>query len=65
VGALSQNDIRRLENQDPIAGGDEYYVPMNMIPASMVGEYFKKQMEKSDTQKGAGGNQGENNNDEQ
>jgi len=65
VGALSQNDIRKLENQDPIEGGDEYYVPMNMIPASKVNEYFTKQMEKPGKQEGTGGNQGEKSNDKQ
>jgi hypothetical protein len=65
VGALSQNDISKLENQDPIPGGDEYYVPMNMIPASKVNEYFTKQMEKPGKQEGTGGNQGEKSNDKQ
>lgn len=30
VGALSQNEIRELEDRNPIEGGDEYYVPTNM-----------------------------------
>ncbi|AQU06099.1 phage portal protein [Dehalococcoides mccartyi] len=32
-GWLSANDIRSLENMNPIKGGDEYLVPLNMIPA--------------------------------
>ncbi len=36
VGSLSQNDIRELENENPIEGGDEYYVPMNMSRTSDV-----------------------------
>lgn len=33
-GWLSINDIRRLENMNPIpAGGDQYLVPLNMAPA--------------------------------
>jgi len=32
IGAMSQNDIRELENQNPIDGGDAYFVPMNMQP---------------------------------
>jgi|SRR5262245_515972 len=32
-GWLSVNDIREFENMNPIEGGDEYLVPMNMIPA--------------------------------
>lgn len=29
-GFLSVNDIRRFENMQPIAGGDEYLTPLNM-----------------------------------
>lgn len=36
-GWLSANDIRRQENMNPIAGGDEYLVPLNMIPAGDSG----------------------------
>lgn len=32
VGALSPNDIRELEDMNPIEGGDKRYVPLNMIP---------------------------------
>lgn len=32
IGALSQNEIRALENRNPVPGGDDYYVPMNMTP---------------------------------
>ncbi len=35
-GWLSANDIRRLENMDPIDGGDVYLVPLNMVPADQV-----------------------------
>lgn len=37
IGAMSQNDIRRAENLNPVPSGDEYYVPLNMIPASQAG----------------------------
>ena len=30
VGAYSANDIRRLEDEPPIDGGDDYLVPLNM-----------------------------------
>jgi len=33
-GWLSANDIRERENMNPIAGGDQYLTPMNMIPVS-------------------------------
>lgn len=32
-GWLSVNDIRALENLNPVDGGDEYLVPLNMTPA--------------------------------
>lgn len=32
-GWLSVNDIRQQENMDPITGGDEYLVPLNMTTA--------------------------------
>lgn len=30
-GWLSANDVREFDNQNPIAGGDTYLVPMNMV----------------------------------
>lgn len=36
-GYYSANDIREMENKNPIKGGDTYLVPLNMIPADMVG----------------------------
>jgi HK97 family phage portal protein len=38
VGALSPNDIRELEDQDPYEGGDEYRVPVNMEPPGASAE---------------------------
>lgn len=35
-GWLSVNDIRALENMNPVAGGDEYLVPLNMTPAGTL-----------------------------
>lgn len=32
IGALSPNDIRRRENEPPIAGGDVYHQPANWVP---------------------------------
>ena len=32
IGALSPNDIRSLEDMNPIEGGDRYFVPLNMVP---------------------------------
>lgn len=32
TGSLSPNDIREIENQNPVEGGDMTFVPLNMIP---------------------------------
>jgi HK97 family phage portal protein len=32
-GWLSANDVRRMENMNPIKGGDVYLTPLNMVPA--------------------------------
>jgi len=37
-GWLSANDIRALENMNPINGGDIYLVPLNMVPTEKVME---------------------------
>jgi HK97 family phage portal protein len=34
MGSISQNEIREKEDMDPIEGGDEYFVPLNMVPLS-------------------------------
>jgi HK97 family phage portal protein len=35
-GWLSANDIREKENENPVADGDLYLIPMNMVPASQA-----------------------------
>ena len=37
-GWLSVNDIRSMENMNPVDDGDQYLVPMNMVDASQAGE---------------------------
>lgn len=34
IGALTANQVRALEEMNPVDGGDKAYVPMNMIPAN-------------------------------
>ena len=34
IGVLSPNDIRQLENLNPVEGGDTYYVPLNLAPTT-------------------------------
>lgn len=46
VGSMSANDIREKENEDPVEGGDEYFVPSNFVPLSRIGEMdYGKQKE--------------------
>ncbi len=44
-GWMSANDIRELENMNPVDGGDVYLVPLNMIPANEVGGFREDQSE--------------------
>jgi HK97 family phage portal protein len=46
-GWLSVNDIRRLENLNPIAGGDTYIQPLNYININQADDYYAAHMEKS------------------
>lgn len=41
IGAFSQNMILGYENENPIVGGDTHYVPINMIPIDLIGEFFQ------------------------
>lgn len=36
AGAVSPNDWRELDEQNPIEGGDQYFVPLNMVPLDMA-----------------------------
>lgn len=38
IGVLSANDIARMENMNPIPGGDERYVPLNWQPIGNAGD---------------------------
>ena len=44
-GWLSPDDVRELENMNPIAGGNTYLVPINMMPADRLDEWVDKQVE--------------------
>ena len=44
MAGLSINDIRELEDLNPIEGGDEYYVQRNLIPLSRVDEVIDKEV---------------------
>jgi hypothetical protein len=37
-GWLSPNDVRKRENMNPIDGGDQYHIPLNMVPMDQAGQ---------------------------
>lgn len=37
TGAYSPNDIREKENDNPVDGGDQHFVPLNMVPVDQAG----------------------------
>ena len=38
VGSLSPNDILSKENMNPVDGGDQRFVPLNMVPLDQAGQ---------------------------
>lgn len=47
LGTLSSNDIRGLEDMNPIEGGDQYFVPANnLMPIDKVAEMADAQIKK-------------------
>lgn len=49
-GWLSVNDIRQKENMNAVKGGDTYMIPLNMIPAEMVEDYYTFLKSKNENQ---------------
>lgn len=49
LASMSPNDIRDKENMDPIDGGDEYFIQLNMIPLSRAKEYVDNIIAKKGT----------------
>jgi HK97 family phage portal protein len=50
-GWLSVNDIRELENLNPVDGGDMYMSPLNMIPSDKMEDYYKNVIAKDKSAK--------------
>lgn len=42
MGVLSANDIADMEDRDHVPGGDERYVPLNMVPTTLLKEVLLK-----------------------
>jgi len=47
IGGISQNEIRKKENMNPIEGGDKYYVPLNMVATDELPNGEKKDADKN------------------
>lgn len=41
TGSLTPNDIREMENQNPLVGGETAFVPLNTIPMNLVQDWFQ------------------------
>lgn len=47
LGSLSPNEIREMENRNPIEGGDRYFVPANnVVPLDKIDDFLAKQKQK-------------------
>ncbi|MGY3091092.1 HK97 family phage portal protein [Hymenobacter sp. UYAg731] len=42
MGAMSANDVLDMEDRNHVPGGDERFVPLNMVPTSMIKEVLTK-----------------------
>jgi HK97 family phage portal protein len=40
IGVFSINEIRELEDLNPVEGGDQRFVPVNMVPIDLAGDLF-------------------------
>jgi len=43
LGAISSNEIRAFEDMNPRQGGDEYFIPLNMVDSEDIGNDEEKQ----------------------
>jgi HK97 family phage portal protein len=49
VGGLTPNEVRAMENRNPVDGGDEPYVSLQNIPMSLARPYWEAQIKKAET----------------
>ena len=45
IGAKTQNDIRGLMDENPVDGGDEAWVPSQMMPLTLAIKFWEKKIE--------------------
>jgi HK97 family phage portal protein len=46
-GWMSINDVRKLENMNPVEGGDVHITPLNYIDTKLANEYYQSQIDKN------------------
>jgi HK97 family phage portal protein len=47
-GWLSVNDVRRLEKMNPVPGGDDHHVQVNLVPLDLMREKAEKELDAMD-----------------
>ncbi|MFZ1322263.1 MAG: phage portal protein [Ignavibacteria bacterium] len=63
TGSMSPNEIRQYEDDDPVEGGDQYFIPVNnLMPLNKTEEYFSKD-NSTENKTDNSDNNSENNND--
>jgi HK97 family phage portal protein len=50
MGAISINEIRELEDFDPIENGDEHFIPLNMAPLSKLNQQPEPEPQEADNE---------------
>jgi HK97 family phage portal protein len=55
IGAFSPNDIRDYEDMDPVEGGDQRFVPLNMVPLDMASDKAATSMSQPEPAAGSNG----------
>lgn len=41
IGGLTPNDVRQIENRNPLAGGEDAFVALNLIPLKLAVPYYE------------------------
>lgn len=65
IGGMSINEIREKEDLNPIQGGDEHFVPLNMIPLESAKDYVMQSTQENESQNNDSENDLNNQDEEQ
>jgi HK97 family phage portal protein len=53
IASVTPNEVRQMENRNPVPGGDRPFVALNLIPLDLVDDYWKAQIDKAKEPKAA------------